>query len=119
MRSWLAIPLGLALSLAPLASAASLPRPTPEFAVQLPGGKQILLSSYRGEVVLLQFLFTTCPHCQNTAQMITKIYNDEHSRGFQALGVAFNEMAGMLVPDFVKNYQIVFQIGRASCRERV
>lgn len=38
---------------------AQAPRPAPEFAIQMPGGGQTLLSGYRGKVVLLAFLFTT------------------------------------------------------------
>ncbi|HLJ13048.1 MAG TPA: TlpA disulfide reductase family protein [Bryobacteraceae bacterium] len=112
MRLSLIVPMAAAvLALAPLASAVNLPRPTPEFAVQMPGGKQILLSSFRGKVVLVQFLYTTCPHCQATSQMLTKLSNEYSSRGVQVVGVAFNEMAGMLVPDYVKDYHVAFPVG--------
>jgi len=45
--------LGAVLSLA-----ATIPRPSPEFAIRGPAG-QLLLSQFRGKVVLLYFLFTT------------------------------------------------------------
>lgn len=105
------VPLALLLGVAPPAPAVDLPRPTPEFAVQMPGGSQLLFSQFRGKVCLVQFLYTTCPHCQHTSQMITKLYKDLAPRGFQAIGVAFNEMAGMLVPDYVKDYQVGFPVG--------
>ena len=35
------------------------PRKSPEFAIQMPDGKQTLLSTYRGKVVLLAFFYTT------------------------------------------------------------
>ncbi|MDQ6699279.1 MAG: hypothetical protein M3Z36_03735 [Acidobacteriota bacterium] len=38
---------------------AQTPRKSPEFAVQMPGGGQTLVSSYRGKVVVLAFLYTT------------------------------------------------------------
>jgi len=34
-------------------------------------GKQQLLSSYRGKVVMMAFMFTTCPHCQALSKVIT------------------------------------------------
>lgn len=111
MRLSLIAPMAAVLALAPLAGAASLPRSSPEFAIQMPGGKQLLLSSYRGKVVLVQFLYTTCPHCQATSQMLTKVSNDYSAKGVQVLGVAFNEMAGMLVPDYVKDYHVAFPVG--------
>ena len=33
----------------------------PDFSLRDPGGEQVNLSSYRGKVVLLAFVFTTCP----------------------------------------------------------
>jgi peroxiredoxin len=44
-------------------------------------------------VVLLQFLYTTCQHCQATSRTFTKIQNELGPRGLQVLGVAFNEEA--------------------------
>ncbi len=39
-------------------------RKAPELAFSLPAKGQQLLSQYRGKVVALSFIFTTCPHCQ-------------------------------------------------------
>jgi hypothetical protein len=45
--------------LAATAFAAEVPRKSPEFAIQLVDGKQVLLSNYRGKVVCLMFILTT------------------------------------------------------------
>lgn len=95
-------------------AAAEVPRRAPEFAFQVPGGKQILLSEYRGKVVLIEMLYTTCPHCQNSARLISRLNREYGPRGFQPLGVAFNDMASMLVPDFIKQTQAGFPIGFAE-----
>jgi len=55
-----------------------------------PQGQQILLSSLKGKVAVVQFLFTWCPHCQAFSQMLTQVNMEYGPRGFQALGVAFN-----------------------------
>lgn len=106
----------LALLLTTLAAslfAADVPRKSPEFTL-LHDGQQKLLSQYRGKVCVVEFLFTTCPHCQHTAQMMSKLQAELGPRGFQAIGVAFNPMATMLVPDFVRDYGPTFPIASAE-----
>jgi peroxiredoxin len=94
--------------------AAEVPRKAPELVVQLPQGGQKLLSDYRGKVVCVEFLFTTCPHCQHSSQVLSRLQNEFGPRGFQALGIAFNPMAKMLVPEFVQHYRVNFPVGYAE-----
>ena len=47
------------LSAAAASAEPPVPRPSPEFVLRYPPGKQELLSQYRGKVVALEFLFTT------------------------------------------------------------
>jgi peroxiredoxin len=101
------------LSLFP-ALGADVPRQAPEFVVNLPDGGQKLLSSYRGKVVVLEFLYTTCPHCQEASRMMAKLQKEYGPKGFQALGVAFNPMSKMLVPDFVRTYGANYPVGFAE-----
>ena len=61
------------------------PRPAPEFAIQLPDGSQTLLSSLRGKVVCLMFVHTTCPHCQHATQEISKLHSQYGPQGFQEM----------------------------------
>jgi hypothetical protein len=42
-----------------LASAAEIPRKSPDFVVQLAGGKQTKVSDYQGKVLCLVFILTT------------------------------------------------------------
>jgi peroxiredoxin len=110
IRQLIAIGFGFGLLVAPVA-AADVPRPAPEFPIQLVGGKQLLLSQYRGKVVAVEFLQTTCPHCQNCSAILNRMYKEYGPRGFQALGVAFNDMAIMLVPDYISQLQLTFPVG--------
>ncbi len=41
------------------AFAAEVPRKAPDFAIQMPDGKQVLVSSYKGKVLCLAFILTT------------------------------------------------------------
>jgi peroxiredoxin len=98
--------------------AAEVPRKSPEFAAQMPAGGQLLLSQYKGKVVVLEFAYTTCPHCQASARLLTQLYKEYGPRGFQPVAVAFNDMAKMLVPDFVKQNGVTFPVG-SSLRDPV
>lgn len=91
--------------------ASKVPRPSPEYVVRLTTGQQILLSSLRGNVVALMFISTECPHCQQTCQLMDRLYKEYGPKGFRPVAVAFNEMAMMLVPDFVKRHGISFPVG--------
>ena len=109
MRPW-AILSALAVSTAALVDG-TVPRPSPEYAIKLTTGQQLLLTQYRGKVVALMFLTTTCPHCQQTSQFMERLSKEYGPRGFQPIAVAFNEMAIMLVPDFVKQSGLTFPVG--------
>ncbi|MGA3185645.1 MAG: TlpA disulfide reductase family protein [Bryobacteraceae bacterium] len=110
----------LALSLVSLSLSAqpATPRKAPEFTIIEPSGKQLLLSSFRGKVVVLAFVFTTCPHCQAECGVLTKLQSELGDKGFQPLAVAFNPNAGLLVNDFIQNFHIGFPVGSAP-RETV
>ena len=108
----------LALLIALPLAAATVPRPAPEFAIQLPKGGQVLLSQHKGKVVVLEFILTTCSHCQTASQLLSRLQGEYGPRGFQALGAAFNDMAHMLVPDFIRDFRINYPIG-SSPREPI
>lgn len=103
---------GIAPALALLSlSAQEIPRKAPEIAVQLPDGQQLLLSQFKGKVVLLEFLHTTCPHCQQSSMFLERLTKEWGPRGFQPIGVAFNDNAAQLVPDFIKQMALTFPVG--------
>ncbi|MCP5113586.1 MAG: redoxin domain-containing protein, partial [bacterium] len=56
--------------------AAKIPRPAPDLAVSLPNGQKLNLGSFKGKVVALEFLLTTCPGCKRTSQTMQKLYQE-------------------------------------------
>ncbi len=82
------------------AFSATVPRPAPELAIQMTDGSQTLLSKYRGKVVCLALVFTTCPHCQKTSMLLGQLQKEYAPKGVQVLGAAFNDNAAGLVPAF-------------------
>jgi thiol-disulfide isomerase/thioredoxin len=95
------------------------PRQAPELAFNVPGEGQQLLSKYKGKVVALEFILTTCPHCQAESKVMTKLQQEYGPRGFQALDVAINgldegrtpEQADQLVAAFKNSFQVGFPVG--------
>jgi thiol-disulfide isomerase/thioredoxin len=101
------------LLLGALAASAQLklPRPAPELTINLPKSSPILLCQYKGKVTVVEFLFTTCPHCQHASQLMTRLQTEYGAKGFQAVGVAFNDMANMLVSDFSRDFRVNYPVG--------
>ena len=69
------------------------------------------LSQYRGKVVALEFIFTTCPHCQAASKMMSKLQEELGSRGLQVIDVAVNANADLLVDNFAKDFKVNFPVG--------
>jgi peroxiredoxin len=99
------------------ASAADVGKPSPEFAIRYSDGSQKLLSSFRGKVVCIEFLHTTCPHCQHASQVFSQLFTEYGGKGFQPLGVAWNDMASLLVPDFIREFKVNYPVGFAPREE--
>jgi thiol-disulfide isomerase/thioredoxin len=99
------------LAITALASGATIPRKSPEFAITMMDGKQLLMSQYHGKVVVLACILTTCPHCQHTIGLLSKLQTEYAPRGLQVLATAIEDMAKMNVPDFVKKFQPTFPVG--------
>jgi len=105
------------LSLALVASAATAPRPSPDFAVHLAPNKQISPTQFKGKVVVLAFIQTTCPHCQQSTQLLSGIQREYGARGVQILATAFNNYADTLVPGFIQQFKPAFPVGWSTHAE--
>ena len=94
-------------------------RKAPELAYTVPGHGEQLLSQYRGKVVALEFILTTCPHCQAASRVMTNLQREYGPRGFQALDLAINalddnrtpDQASQMVAAFAANFQVGFPVG--------
>lgn len=99
----------------PLANAQPpLPRKAPEITIVEPSGNKIPLSSYKGKVVVLALIQTTCPHCQKECEMLTRLYTEMKPKGVQMAAIAFNDNAAVLVPGFVRDHGVMFPVGYAK-----
>jgi peroxiredoxin len=94
-------------------SAADAPplRKAPELSFTIPSQGQKQLSDYRGKVVALEFIFTTCPHCQAASKLMSKLQDELGPRGLQVIDVAINPNADLLVENFAKEFHTSFPVG--------
>ena len=92
-----------------------IPRRSPEFLIVEPSGKQTLLSSLKGKVVLIEFLMTNCPHCQRTSRTIARLHQELGPRGFQPIGIAFEpKVTARMVTGFAQQFGVSYPVGYSS-----
>lgn len=126
MRKILAIVPALALAATLLAQAPAAkksaeapltPRRAGEFVIHMPDGSQKLLSSYRGKVVVMAFMYTTCSHCQHTAGVLAKIQTEYANKGVQVLGDTIDAGAAQGLATFMKITGANFPVGYSTTEQ--
>jgi thiol-disulfide isomerase/thioredoxin len=106
-----AVLLGLSLQ-----AAAPLPRPAPALQVAEPSGKKLDLASFKGKVVVVQFLLTTCPHCQAFSRNLNKLL-PEYGGKVVAMGVAFDKDDAKNVPNYIQTVNASFPVGAVELNQ--
>jgi peroxiredoxin len=107
-------PLALAPLVPSLARGAEIPRPAGELSINTLSGGKMALSSYKGKVVVVEFLLTWCEHCQNAGRNLQKIYEELKGRDVQIIGVAVNTdapKAGADLGTFMAASGVQFPLG--------
>ena len=110
---------------AQLAPPAAVPHKSPDFFISNPSdpsGKTTLLSSLKGKVVVLAFLFIQSDHCLKVAQTLNKLNSELAPRGFQALGVVFDPPKippsnGNLIQPWVNYFKFTIPVGFATSNQ--
>lgn len=100
----------LTLSMPPT-RAAVLPRPSPDFAINLGQGKQVRISQYKGKTVVVAFILTYCSHCQKAIRVLSKVQKEYSARGLQVLASATEDMAAAALPGFLRQFDPPFPVG--------
>lgn len=112
------IPVLLMVSSQAAVSSAAIPRKSPEFIITEASGKQVLLSSFKGKVVMIEFLFLKSPKCLKLAWTMNKLAADLRGRGFQPVAVAFpapgSDANGPLVGYMVDHFNLTYPVGYAD-----
>jgi peroxiredoxin len=112
---------GLLTALAPCAHAAddvcnvARKKANLNFTVKDIAGKDVRLSQYKGQVVLLNFWATWCVPCKREIPSLAALYRDYKERGFVVLGVSVDSEVRSIKP-FARamkmNYPVLIGAGR-------
>jgi peroxiredoxin len=95
---------------------AQIPRKAPEFVFQMVGAPQQLLSMYKGKTIVLAFMYTTCPHCQKTAGILTQVQKEYAAKGVQIVGAVFDNGAASRAVEFSTKLGLNFPVGVSDPR---
>src|SRR5580693_1000243 len=106
----------LSLSIPALSSPpTAVPRKSPDFAIYEPSGKVTQLSSLRGKVVVIEFLFLRSKHCIDVIQTLNQLNQELGPRGLQPIAIAFNKGdTGTLVNRMEQYFKLTFPVGYTS-----
>jgi len=94
-------------------------RHSPEFDITGPDQPDLMLSSFKGKVVVMEFLFVRSQHCLRIAQTLNKLNKELGKQGLQPVGVVFDpptgSTAGGQAVGFLRNYlSLTYPVGYAS-----
>ncbi|HBY64317.1 MAG TPA: hypothetical protein DEH78_31220 [Solibacterales bacterium] len=99
--AWLAVP----------SPAAVIPRPSPELVIEMVDGRKVSVGQFKGKVVALEILLTTCPHCQEASRIMNKLKAEYGPKGFEALGAAIDPGAREALPNYIRQFGSNLTIG--------
>jgi peroxiredoxin len=99
--------------------AAPLPRVSPDFNINYPVGKSTVLSSFKGKVVVMEFLFVKSQHCLRVARTLNALQAELGSRGFQSVAIAFDApnaavTGGDMLSSMIDYLQLTYPVGYAT-----
>ncbi|HYP14512.1 MAG TPA: TlpA disulfide reductase family protein, partial [Bryobacteraceae bacterium] len=95
-----------------IAFGATVPRPSPEYIINLPTGQKQSVLKQKGKVVVVAFISTTCPHCQNSSKVLSRLHAEYAAKGLEVLGVAIDDGADAAA--FARKFNVSFPVGTAS-----
>src|SRR6266849_6098950 len=87
------------------------PRPLADIPIPTPDAKKINLRQYRGKVLLVALISTSCGDCIKTIDILNGIQKDLGKRGLQVVAAAIEDSAAYNVGGLVARYRPIFPVG--------
>jgi peroxiredoxin len=85
-------------------------KPAPDFILNDASGKPVRLSGFRGKIVLLNFWATWCGGCKVEIPRFIDFQRTFAGRGFQVLGVSFDDDGWKLVKPYIAAQQVNYPV---------
>ena len=86
------------------------PQPAPDFTLEAADGKQVKLSDYKGQVVLLNFWATWCGPCKIEMPWFIEFQRKYKDQGFTVLAVSLDEEGWEAVRPYAESLKPNFPI---------
>ena len=74
-------------------------------------GRTLAFSQYRGKVLAVAFILTSCSHCQDLTRVLSPLSREYAPKGVQFLECAFNGDAQVDMPKFLDMLTPPFPVG--------
>jgi peroxiredoxin len=111
VRSIASLAILLALGF-PTVAGAQVSRRSPEITIVDASGKATALSSFKGHVVVIEFLLIRCAGCLRVAQTINKLHGEMADRGFRPIGIVFDDgVSEPVLRDLVQLLKLNYPVG--------
>jgi len=82
----------------------------PDFTLKTLDGQEIVLSQFRGKVVLLDFWATWCGPCRESTPHLIQLYKTHRESGFELIGMSVDKGDDKVVRNFVQSMDIPYPI---------
>ena len=87
----------------------------PDFSLPQLNGERLILSDYRGKVVLLDFWATWCDPCREEVPHFVELQNKYRDQGFQMIGVSMDDSPEP-VRDFYQQFKMNYPVVMGNAR---
>ncbi len=85
-------------------------RSAPDFTLLDQDGNSLTLSSFRGKLVVLEFLQPACPHCQKAGKLLQKLYEEFAGRDFMVIGISHDPRGLPAIREYRKEHGLTYPI---------
>lgn len=85
-------------------------RRAPSFVLRDWQNQWVRSADYKGKVIALEFIQTTCPGCHTTTQVLRHLYDRYKDRGFAVILVSHDEQKEKVIKPFAEFYSLNFPI---------
>jgi len=79
----------------------------PGFSLKDLSGKEVRLSDYKNDVVLINFWASWCPPCKIEIPGFEKIYSDYNDKGFAIIGISVDSVSQSFIRNMGMTYPVV------------
>lgn len=88
--------------------------PAPDFSLKDLQGKDLMLSTYKGKVLFLNFWATWCPPCRAEIPDFIEAYGKYKDKGLEILGISVDNMAAQKLSAWVTSVKINYPVALAT-----